>query len=108
MLVNELRTHLAQLVMMETIEIASEMLRGLEATYMSRISIEVSRVSQTIDNASKKLSLVAVFLLPISFLTGLFGMNVKVAFNLFNFCIFVFEIDFYLGSNAVQRTRIGS
>lgn len=78
-----------QLVMMETLDIASEMLRALQATYMSRISIEVSRVSKTIDHASKKLSLLAVFLLPVSFLTGLFGMNVTVVHQLQLFSIYI-------------------
>ena len=66
------------MVMAASLEVATTTLHNLESTYMSRISIDVSRVSKNIDSISQKLSACAMTFLPFTLVTGLFGMNVKV------------------------------
>lgn len=65
--------------MIQKLEMATEMLSCLQSTYLAKVSIEVAEASNNVDEIMKKLSSVATILLPMTFITSLFGMNVKVS-----------------------------
>eukprot|EP00455_Lapot_gusevi_P002908 TRINITY_DN11201_c0_g1_i1.p1 TRINITY_DN11201_c0_g1~~TRINITY_DN11201_c0_g1_i1.p1 ORF type:complete len:315 (+),score=23.49 TRINITY_DN11201_c0_g1_i1:65-946(+) len=65
-------------VMLQKLEVAGEMLRSLQSTYMNKVSIQVSESSNAINDEMKRFSSVATIILPLSFFTGLMGMNVTV------------------------------
>lgn len=65
--------------MIQKLEMSTEMLSSLQSTYLAKVSIEVAEASNNVDEIMKKLSSVATILLPMTFITSLFGMNVKVA-----------------------------
>eukprot|EP01100_Stratorugosa_tubuloviscum_P009353 TRINITY_DN3917_c0_g1_i1.p1 TRINITY_DN3917_c0_g1~~TRINITY_DN3917_c0_g1_i1.p1 ORF type:complete len:101 (-),score=44.01 TRINITY_DN3917_c0_g1_i1:75-377(-) len=63
---------------MQDVDTATETLNNLNATYLSRISIEVAASANRTNNVMKKLSAVATIMMPLTLVAGLFGMNVPV------------------------------
>lgn len=66
------------LVMLNKLQLSGDLLSTLESSYYAKISIEVSVTSNKMNQVMKQFNLVATIVLPLSFVTGLFGMNVKV------------------------------
>ena len=64
--------------MLQKLEFGREMLASLHSSYMTRISVEVAATSNRINKTMKKLTSVATIILPMTLVTGLFGMNVTV------------------------------
>ncbi|CEP02446.1 Phytochrome chromophore attachment site domain-containing protein [Plasmodiophora brassicae] len=69
------------LTMIQKLDIASEMLSALQSTYLAKVSIEVSEASNKVNVVMKNISSVATVMIPLTFVTGLFGMNVKVPYQ---------------------------
>jgi len=68
--------HLAR--MLERLDVANELVSSLQNIYLSNVSIDVAEASNDTNNAMQSLSAVATIVLPMTFITGLFGMNVQV------------------------------
>lgn len=66
------------LVMLNKLEMSSDLLSTLESTYLAKVSIEVSVISNSMNQVMKRFSSVATVILPLTFLTGLMGMNVTI------------------------------
>jgi Mg2+ and Co2+ transporter CorA len=64
--------------MISKLQISTEFVASLESTYLAKVSIEMADTSNQFNEVMKKLSLTATILLPLTFLTGLFGMNIQV------------------------------
>jgi magnesium transporter len=64
--------------MLEDVESTKEAIGNLNAIYLARVSIEVARVSNRMNSVMKTYSAVATIFLPLTLVTGLFGMNVRV------------------------------
>jgi magnesium transporter len=64
--------------MLEDVESTKEAIGNLSAIYLARVSIEVARVSNRMNSVMKTYSAVATIFLPLTLVTGLFGMNVRV------------------------------
>lgn len=65
-------------MMVQKLDVANELLTSLEATCLARASIEVADAANNANSVMKKFSSVATIILPMTFVTSLFGMNVKV------------------------------
>jgi len=64
--------------MEQRLDISKEILNSVHNTYLARISLEVTKASNNVNFVMKKFSAVATVFIPLSVITGLFGMNVKV------------------------------
>ncbi len=64
--------------MLQKLEIASELLSSIQSTYLSNVSIDVAEASNNVNAVMKTLSSVATIILPLTLVTGMFGMNVTV------------------------------
>lgn len=64
--------------MMDEIENARETLTNVNNTYLARVSIEVSEASNRMNQVMKKFNAMATIVLPLTLVTGLWGMNVPV------------------------------
>jgi magnesium transporter len=64
--------------MLQKLEIASELLSTLQSTYLSNVSIDTAEASNNVNAVMKTLSSVATIILPLTLVTGMFGMNVTV------------------------------
>jgi Mg2+ and Co2+ transporter CorA len=69
------------LMMISAIEITLELLSSLEAGYLARASIEVAVLSYELSDVTKKLGSFATIVLPITFITSIFSMNVFVPWS---------------------------
>lgn len=68
-------------VMINQLDAALELLDSLSSTFQASISIDVSHAATQTNEAMRKLTAAATILMPISFVGGLFGMNVMVPFQ---------------------------
>lgn len=68
--------------MLDDIENARETLGNVNNTYLARVSIEVSEASNRMNQVMKKFNAMATIVLPLTLVTGLWGMNVPVPGNL--------------------------
>jgi Mg2+ and Co2+ transporter CorA len=59
-------------------DVASSALSGFPSTFLARLSVESSSVSNRLNDLMKKYSAVALILLPMTLVAGVFGMNVQV------------------------------
>jgi Mg2+ and Co2+ transporter CorA len=64
--------------MLEDIEATKETLSNLNSTYLARVDIEVAYSSNRMDSVMKKFGAMTTIMLPLTFITGLWGMNVNV------------------------------
>jgi len=64
--------------MLEDIEATKETLSNLNSTYLARVDIEVAYSSNRMDSVMKKFGAMTTIMLPLTFITGLWGMNVTV------------------------------
>lgn len=64
--------------MLEDIEATKETLSNLNSTYLARVDIEVAYSSNRMDSVMKKFGAMTTIMLPLTFVTGLWGMNVNV------------------------------
>eukprot|EP00455_Lapot_gusevi_P021612 TRINITY_DN2264_c0_g1_i4.p1 TRINITY_DN2264_c0_g1~~TRINITY_DN2264_c0_g1_i4.p1 ORF type:complete len:196 (+),score=43.96 TRINITY_DN2264_c0_g1_i4:94-681(+) len=65
-------------VMLQKLDLAREVLDTLQNAYMAKVSIAMAESANYTNHSMQKLSSVATIILPLSFITGLFGMNVTV------------------------------
>jgi Mg2+ and Co2+ transporter CorA len=68
-------------LMVQKLDADHEAIAGLEATHLARVSIEVSKVSNSMNQVMKQFSSVATIILPLSFITSLLGMNVPIPYQ---------------------------
>eukprot|EP00475_Leptophrys_vorax_P032094 TRINITY_DN4920_c0_g2_i3.p1 TRINITY_DN4920_c0_g2~~TRINITY_DN4920_c0_g2_i3.p1 ORF type:complete len:145 (+),score=34.78 TRINITY_DN4920_c0_g2_i3:124-558(+) len=54
---------------------------GSEGTYLAKVSITVGNNANDMSNIMKKFSSVGTILLPITYITGLFGVNVPIPYQ---------------------------
>jgi magnesium transporter len=66
------------LCLFDDIEMAKEQLTHLTNTYLARVSIQMAEVSNQLNGIMKKFNAMATIILPLTFVTGLWGMNVLV------------------------------
>ena len=64
--------------MSNRLKLAREFLEGAQSTYIARISLESADNSSEIENRMKTLSSVATIFVPLTTITGIWGMNVVV------------------------------
>eukprot|EP00474_Spongospora_subterranea_P011337 CRZ11795.1 hypothetical protein [Spongospora subterranea] len=87
------------LTMIQKLELSQDLLNSLQSTYLAKVdqrctisvsivqrrriqvSIEVAKASNNINLVMKNISSFATAFLPMTFITGLWGMNVKVPFQ---------------------------
>eukprot|EP01012_Entosiphon_sulcatum_P026580 TRINITY_DN32040_c0_g1_i1.p1 TRINITY_DN32040_c0_g1~~TRINITY_DN32040_c0_g1_i1.p1 ORF type:complete len:485 (-),score=78.94 TRINITY_DN32040_c0_g1_i1:155-1609(-) len=62
----------------ERLDSVREMLTQSNANYMTQVSLDVSFASNETNNLMRSMSLVAVCFMPLTLVTGLFGMNIPV------------------------------
>eukprot|EP00475_Leptophrys_vorax_P032092 TRINITY_DN4920_c0_g1_i1.p1 TRINITY_DN4920_c0_g1~~TRINITY_DN4920_c0_g1_i1.p1 ORF type:complete len:428 (+),score=108.59 TRINITY_DN4920_c0_g1_i1:204-1487(+) len=64
--------------MVQKLEVHSEVIGSLESTYLAKVSISVAQSANDVNDIMKKFSSVGTIILPLSYVTGLFGMNVPI------------------------------
>jgi len=69
------------LTMLEKIETTSEALNDLQANYLAIISIDVAESSNDMNEVMKLLTAISTIMLPLSLITGIFGMNLKIPYQ---------------------------
>lgn len=67
--------------MVQQLEVDHETVSTLEATHLARVSIEVAKNANKMNQVMKKFSSVATIILPLSFVTSLMGMNIPVPYQ---------------------------
>jgi hypothetical protein len=87
--------------MLDEIESARETLNNLNNTYLARVSIEVAEASNRMNVVMKKFNAIATILLPMTVVTGLWGMNVAVR-------LFLLFIRVPLADEPHFRVRTGA
>merc|ERR1712137_1206798 len=65
-------------LMIQRLEMANEMLNNTSSMYLAMISIEIAATDQKMNEAMKCFGAVATIMLPLTVMTGLWGMNVQV------------------------------
>jgi len=65
-------------MLLEKIETTSELLNVLHGNYLAVISIDVSEYSNDMGAVMQKLTEISTVLLPLSLVTGIFGMNLDI------------------------------
>jgi len=65
-------------LMIQRLEMANEMLNNTSSLYLAMISIEIAATDQKMNEAMKCFGAVATIMLPLTVMTGLWGMNVQV------------------------------
>jgi len=70
-------------LMIERLDMASEMLNNTSSTYLTILSIEIAATDQKMNEIMKCFGAVATIMLPLTVVTGLWGMNVQVPGNLY-------------------------
>lgn len=78
--------------MIEKLKITNSLLDSVNQTYLAKVSIAVSKASNDANSIMKAFGAVATVFLPLSFLTGLFGMNVRVPGEFSDSIIWFFTI----------------
>ena len=66
------------IVMVEKLTVSGDILNHLGNLYLTRLTLEVSQTSANMNKTMNRFSAVATIFLPLSVLTGLWGMNVRV------------------------------
>eukprot|EP01106_Pelomyxa_sp_JSP_P012077 TRINITY_DN3265_c0_g2_i2.p4 TRINITY_DN3265_c0_g2~~TRINITY_DN3265_c0_g2_i2.p4 ORF type:complete len:100 (-),score=41.11 TRINITY_DN3265_c0_g2_i2:145-444(-) len=64
--------------MLEKLKIAASLLESANQTYLAKVSIAVAQGANAANDVVKCFGAVATLFVPLSFCTGLFGMNVRV------------------------------
>lgn len=67
--------------MIQKLDVASELLTSLQSTFLSKVSLEMAESSNQANVVSQTFSSIATMVLPLSFIAGAFGMNVRVPWN---------------------------
>eukprot|EP00475_Leptophrys_vorax_P029095 TRINITY_DN4246_c0_g2_i2.p1 TRINITY_DN4246_c0_g2~~TRINITY_DN4246_c0_g2_i2.p1 ORF type:complete len:616 (+),score=145.60 TRINITY_DN4246_c0_g2_i2:20-1867(+) len=65
-------------MMIQKLQISNEVLTSLESTYLAKVSIEMSQSANEVNEVMKKLTLFASIVVPMTFITGVFGMNISI------------------------------
>lgn len=96
----------------ESMKILKESVQSLFYTYVSKIVLGQARVLNDTNKKMNTLSVVGIMFVPLSFVTGLFGMNVQVPFQddknlqafwgLLSGCMFVLVGAYYYGKKVFQ------
>jgi magnesium transporter len=68
-------------VMLQKLQILSEELTGLEESYLAKVSIGMSEVANDANEVLKQLTIFTAIVVPMTFVAGLFGMNVSIPFQ---------------------------
>jgi magnesium transporter len=66
------------LTMMANLDAAEQMLSRGQSKYLSQLSFDSTRMRNQISHALSRLTVIAGIVVPLQFVTGLFGMNVTV------------------------------
>jgi magnesium transporter len=66
------------LTMSEKVERANDLLNAVQSNYLASISIQLSEQNETLNQVMKQLTGMATICLPLTLVTGLFGMNLPV------------------------------
>jgi len=89
--------------MTDKLEVGNSDLESLQNVFLAKVSLNITMRSHHLNIVASKIGTLATVLLPLTFITGLFGMNVQVPWqkesNLFPFaglCIFMFLLVFVL------------
>ena len=69
------------LMMMQQLDAVMDLLTSFQNTYLANVSIEVAQSSHEVNRQMNHLSAFATALIPLSLITGLFGVNVRVPFQ---------------------------
>ncbi|MES1918820.1 CorA metal ion transporter [Bonamia ostreae] len=67
--------------MINSLEIQHENLNNIQSMFLAKVSLEVAESSHKLDNVAKRFGSFATIMLPLTFVTGLLGMNVTVPFQ---------------------------
>jgi len=67
--------------MLNTLEIGSKTLEGLQNVFLARASLELSNQSHTLNKVAQKFGVIASLFLPMTCITGMWGMNCPVPFQ---------------------------
>lgn len=67
--------------MKEALQFNNQVLESIQNTFVTKISINIAEQNNVLSKVSEKLTILSVIFLPMSFVTGLMGMNVKVPFQ---------------------------
>lgn len=65
-------------IMIEKLNFTKEMLLSAHSNYLAQVSIEVAQMSNKMNNMVNKLSSIATIVLPLTLISGIWGMNVPV------------------------------
>jgi len=83
--------------MRDKLDVGNSDLESLQNVFLAKVSLNITMRSHHLNKLASKLGTLATVLIPLTFVTGLFGMNVEVPWqqesNLFPFvglCIFMF------------------
>ncbi|EGG20794.1 putative CorA family magnesium ion transporter [Cavenderia fasciculata] len=63
--------------MLQKLTLSQRLLGNLNNIYMARVSLEVSDASNSVNRSMRKFTAVSTIFVPLTFLAGIFGMNVK-------------------------------
>jgi len=85
--------------MKEILHFNNQVLESIQNTFVSKISINIAEQNNILSKVSERLTIITVIFLPITFITGLAGMNCKIPFqyseskgegdNLYGFIVFL-------------------
>ena len=70
--------------MKETLHFNNQVLESIQNTFVSKLSIDIAAQNNVLSKVSEKLTIFTILFLPMTFITGLMGMNVKVPFQYIN------------------------
>lgn len=62
------------------VQVARESINTAQANYLAKVSIEVARVSNRINETMRALTVASSAVLPLNLVAGIFGMNVQVRY----------------------------
>lgn len=86
--------HIAR--MKDQLRVGNSDLESLQNVFLAKVSLNITMKSHHLNELASKLGTLATVLLPLTFITGLFGMNVKVPWDrensllpFFGLCIFM-------------------
>jgi magnesium transporter len=69
--------------MVSELELINEVLVASQNTYLSVVDNEIAAISNKVSDVMKRLTSFSTLMLPLSFISGLFGMNVNVPWGFY-------------------------
>jgi Mg2+ and Co2+ transporter CorA len=101
-------------MMIQKLQIMNEVLTSLEATYLAKVSIEMSKASNNVNDIMKKLTVFGSVVVPGTFISGVFGMNISIPWETQGpgttpltafFCIIAFVVVVAICSTIYMKKR---